>query len=159
MHIAVDPMWLSVVPLVLILTRRHWLPQAVAREWLLVAGVFAIWALGPYLSVFGLATGLPLPQILLRYVPVASNARVPGHAMVLVCLGTAVLLAYAMNRTPLFRRRALVGLGAMVILFDLTSIPVATTRLTMPALYSRLAELPPGAVHRRAVRHPRRLGR
>ena len=146
MHIDVDPAWLSVAPLVLILTRRDWLPQAVAREWLLIVGVFAIWALGPYLSVFGLETGLPLPQILLRYVPVASNARVPGHAMVLVSLGTAVLLSCAMNRTPMFRRRALVGIGAMMMLLDFTSIPVATTRLTMPALYDRLGALPPGAV-------------
>ena len=146
LNLNVDPVWLGVAPIVLIVTRRAWMPQAVAREWLLIAAVFAVWALGPYLNVSGIATGLPLPQIMLRYVPVASNARVPGHAMLLVCLGVAVLLACAISRMSLSRRRAVVGLGALLVLLDFTSIPVATTQLAMPALYDRLAARPPGAV-------------
>jgi hypothetical protein len=93
-----DPLWLGVVPLVLLLTRQRWMTSRTARRWLLVTMLFLIWALGPFLTVFGLNTGLPLPQILLRYVPIVSNARIPAHASVMVCLGVALLLAIALTR-------------------------------------------------------------
>lgn len=146
MDLHVDPAWLGIVPLVLIFSRRQWMPLAQAREWLIVVGVFAVWALGPYLTIFGVATGLPLPQILLRYVPIVSNTRVPGHAMVMVLLGVAVLLAYAVSHASGARRRALLAAGVAVAALDAFSLPVETTRLEMPALYQRLAVLPPGAV-------------
>ena len=49
------------------------------------------WALGPWLMVFGRQTPLILPAIVLRYVPIVANARIPGRAMVVVYLAVAML--------------------------------------------------------------------
>ena len=61
-----------------------WMAERAARTWLLLGCVFLVWSAGPFLRVFGIDTGLPLPQVLLRYVPVVSNARIPPHVGVLV---------------------------------------------------------------------------
>lgn len=61
------------------------------RRWILVAAVFGVWALGPYLVAFGRNLPILLPATLVRYVPVVSNARIPGRAMVLVYLAAAML--------------------------------------------------------------------
>ena len=50
----------------------------VDQQWVLVGSVFMLWALGPWLIAFGRQTPLLLPAILLRYVPVVANARIPG---------------------------------------------------------------------------------
>jgi hypothetical protein len=136
------PLWMGLVPVVLVVTRRSWLSREGARLWLLVIAVFAAWALGPYLLVLGVETGLPMPQILLRFVPVVSNARIPGHAVILVYLGAAVLLAMALSA---LRARAVTGVLAL-ILVDFTAAPIATHALERPALYAHLAALPQGAV-------------
>ena len=60
-------------------------------KWCLL--VFAIWALGPFLTVAGVDAGLPLPQALARFVPLVENARMPGRAMVCVYLALGVLMA------------------------------------------------------------------
>src|SRR5207245_9013555 len=70
------------------------------RLWRIVAAAFAIWALGPFLTIGGFDTGLKLPAILLRYVPFVANARMPGRAMVGVFMATAVLLAIQLAGWP-----------------------------------------------------------
>jgi hypothetical protein len=62
---------------------------ALWRTW--SAAGFAIWALGPILTVGGFDTGLKLPAILLRYVPFVANARMPGRAIVGLFMALAVL--------------------------------------------------------------------
>ena len=141
-----DPLWLGVVPLVLVLTRRDWMAASAARRWLLLTLAFLVWALGPFLTVFGVNTGLPLPQILLRYVPVVSNARIPAHAAVMVCLGVAVLLAFAIATSRRLRSPAAIACVLLVVVIDLLSAPFPLTPLDHPPLYDRLAALPPGAV-------------
>jgi hypothetical protein len=79
--------WLGLAPLGLAIyaVRHQWRDPAVRR--LLVIGLmFFTWALGPHLLVLGRNTGMILPQTLLRYIPIASNARMPGRAMVVVYL-------------------------------------------------------------------------
>jgi hypothetical protein len=91
--------WLGVVPALLLVGAirfRATLP-ATARPWFWIAGLFAIWSLGPYLTIAGLDTGLLLPQSLARYVPIVSNARMPGRAFVVVQLAVAVLGAMAVS--------------------------------------------------------------
>ena len=61
-----------------------------------IAGLFFVWALGPYLRVFGVNTAFMLPQTILRFVPVVANARIPGRAFVVVQLMIAVLGAMAL---------------------------------------------------------------
>ena len=62
--------WLGIVPVLIVLLIR---PRPSDRRedliWRAVAGAFALWALGPFLTIFGIDTGLRLPGILLRFVP------------------------------------------------------------------------------------------
>jgi hypothetical protein len=130
----------------LVATRRHWMSRSDARLWVVTAVVFAVWSLGPYLQVLGIQTGLPLPQILLRYIPIVSNARSPGYAVVLVHASAAVLLAMGLAAAPLIRSRIkfiaiLIGLVAELMPWGLPLTP-----LDRPALYSALAAQPAGAV-------------
>jgi hypothetical protein len=97
--------WLGIVPIVVLSTGRDaWFDGEEARRWKMVLAVFAIWALGPFLTVAGIDAGLPLPQALARFVPLVENARMPGRAMVCVYLALGVLMAQ--------RLAALAGLKA-----------------------------------------------
>jgi hypothetical protein len=139
-------LWLGVVPLVLLVTSRTWMAERAARTWVLFGAVFFVWSAGPYLRVFGLDTGLPLPQILLRYVPVVSNARLPPHAAVLVYLAVAVLLACALARWPFRRPRLATSILAGLILIDFIAVPRPIVELERASLFERLAQRPAGAV-------------
>jgi hypothetical protein len=86
--------WLGIVPIVVLLTARgKWFDGEEARRWKIVLTVFAIWAVGPFLTVAGFDIGLPLPQALARFVALVDNARMPGRAMVGVYLSLGVLMA------------------------------------------------------------------
>ena len=112
--------WLGIVPVVVLLIGRGtWFDPEEARRWKVVLIVFAIWALGPFLTVGGIDMGLPLPQALARFVPLVENARMPGRAMVCVYLALGVLMALrvaglaglkpcaTVTETPLLRQRLL----------------------------------------------------
>jgi hypothetical protein len=140
------PLWLGVVPLVLIATRSAWRQHPQARLWLIVVAVFVLWALGPYLLVFGIDTGLPMPFTLLRFVPVAANARIPGHAVVFVYLGAAVLLAMAIASSRAFRPPWRLAALAMLMSIDFWAAPLPMHQLERPPIYAQLAAMPDGAV-------------
>jgi hypothetical protein len=157
--------WLGVVPLVVLLMNRgQWFDTEEARRWKAVLVVFAIWALGPFLTVAGFDTALPLPQALARFVPLVDNARMPGRAIVCVYLALGVLMALRLaavaglkastttdttDRTvvvPTFRsalgrpgvRWALLALLAL----DYLHAPIPLTALDRPAVYEQLATIP-----------------
>jgi hypothetical protein len=141
------PFWMGVVPIMLLATRASWQRRPDAQQWLLVLAVFCVWAIGPYLLVFGVNTGLPMPQTILRFVPIAANARVPGHAAVLVVLSAAVLLAMAISTWGSRRRgRAWTAAVASLILLDFSPWRIQMAPLDRPPVYERLAALPAGAV-------------
>jgi hypothetical protein len=141
--------WIGVVPLVLLLATRRARPLDAGemRVWRIVAIAFAIFALGPFLTIGGFDTGLKLPEILLRYVPFAANARMPGRAMVGVYMALGVLIATALSsasgrlRSPVVQW-LLIGLVA----FEYWDAPIRLTPLDHPAAYRALAAAPPGAV-------------
>ncbi len=86
--------WVGIIPVVVLLMGRgKWSDSEEARRWKVVLGVFALWALGPFLTIAGVDAGLPLPQALARFVPLVENARMPGRAMVCVYLALGVLMA------------------------------------------------------------------
>ena len=135
--------WLGVVPLVVLLTGRgKWLDREEARRWQIVLAVFVVWALGPFLMVAGADLGLPLPETIARYVPIVSNARVPGRAMVGVYLAVGVLMALRLaavegvGKRPAFQR-AMIALLAL----DYLNAPVPLTELDRPAVYQQLASI------------------
>ncbi len=84
-----------------------------------IAAVFLIWSLGPYLMAFGRNTALILPTTAIRFVPFVSNARIPGRAFVIVYMSAAILSAWGIaslaGSTNVRRRAAPLGLAALVI--------------------------------------------
>jgi hypothetical protein len=70
-------------------------PGWLNQPWTYVGALALLWSLGPFLTAGGLNTALVLPEAVLRYVPVLSNARVPGRAMAIVNLSLALLAARA----------------------------------------------------------------
>ncbi len=120
--------------------------SAEGRRWLAVAGVFFVWALGPWLRIGGFNTGLLLPQSLLGFVPLLSNARMPGRAMVVVGLAVAMLAATRLSRLPRGWRRSAVAAVVVLTVLDYVPAPFPLTLVETPALYARLRDLPPGAV-------------
>ena len=135
--------WLGIVPLLLLLgPRGRWTDRQEAGRWLAVAGVFAVWALGPWATIGGVDVGLPLPQILVRFVPIVSDARMPGRAMVVVYLALGMLLALRLPalegrwRSPAWQWVLVLG-----VVLDYLNAPIPVTRLDQPVIYERLAAL------------------
>jgi hypothetical protein len=132
--------WLGVVPLLVFVVFRN-VPEdrAARRTWLAVLGVSVLWALGPILTVAGFDTGLRLPQMLARFVPVVANARIPGRAMVLVYLATGVLVAQRLANAQGWRRPVGRWVVPVLLVADFLSVPIPLTRLDQPIAYERLA--------------------
>src|SRR5207245_727797 len=117
------------------------------RLWRIVAAAFAIWALGPFLTIGGFDTGLKLPAILLRFVPFVANARMPGRAIVGVFMALAVLLGIQIGAaTGRLRSPAIQWLLVALVAFEYWDAPIRLTPLDRPAVYQALAAAEPGAV-------------
>lgn len=141
--------WIGVAPTLLsiyALVRLRREPSV--RLWAAVGGAFLLWSLGPHLTVFGVNTGMILPQAVLRYLPVLSNARIPGRAMVVVFLAAAVLSALALaelrRRSP--RRGWLLGGILAAMLIDNMAAPVPFVPISAPAIYQTLRDQPESGV-------------
>jgi len=143
--------WLGLAPIViLLLTRGSRRGVEEARRWRVVAGVFLLWALGPFLLVAGFDTGLKLPEILARFFPFVANARMPGRAIVVVYMALGLLLAFGLARAAAaptsLRRPAVQWLVVAIIVFEYWDAPIPLTPLDRPAVYQALAVAPAGAV-------------
>ena len=117
--------WPGLIPLVVmvaILTQRVRL-EADARRWLWIAAFFFVWSCGAYLQIGGADTGLPMPQALARFVPIVSNARMPGRGFAVVQLAIAVLSAIVIARAG-WRPAALAGLIALAVIDSAVSTPL-----------------------------------
>lgn len=130
----IDPIeqsgWIGVVPAIaIVLALRHVRVQKDLRLWLLTAATFLALSLGPFLRVFGADTGLPLPFAVMRHLPLVSNARMPGRAIVMVQLASAVLTALALAR--LSRRRTVTGAWTVALLAE--TLPMPTPLYRVPA--------------------------
>jgi len=142
--------WLGIVPMLLLLVSRgasHGGAGGDTRVWRIVALAFAIFALGPFLTIGGFDTGLKLPEIALRFVPFAANARMPGRAIVGVYLALGVLAAMSLRMsTGRLRSPVLQWLLIGLVAFEYWDAPIRLTPLPHPAVYDALAAAPPGAV-------------
>jgi hypothetical protein len=139
--------WLGVIPIVVLLTGRGtWSDREEARRWKAVLVVFAIWALGPFLTFGGHVLGLPLPQALARFIPLVENARMPGRAMVGVYLALGVLMAM---RLAAAERRVGSRFGSWAVQWTLVALlaldflnaPIPLTALDRPKVYEHLASI------------------
>jgi hypothetical protein len=143
--------WIGIVPALLLIVTRSTTVNAAAqaelRVWRLVLIAFGLWALGPFLTIAGFDTGLKLPEILARFVPLVANARMPGRAMVGVFMALAVLVGVKVSgATGRLRTPALQWLVIALVALEYWDAPIRLTTLDHPPIYRALAAAEPGAV-------------
>jgi hypothetical protein len=141
-----------VILLAVFATVRYW---KTVKAWVVGALVSGILAMGPLLhvngrSVFdldGLLVNVPLPFILLHYVPLVRANRVPNRFGIMLMLCLAVLVGFASQ--AILRRLTKKGLrlGVMaalssLILFEHLALPMPLTDARVPQWYYDLAEEP-----------------
>ncbi|GIW09141.1 MAG: hypothetical protein KatS3mg061_0198 [Dehalococcoidia bacterium] len=120
-----------------------------ARVWVGAAALFALLALGPLLTINGqdrfdldgLVVSVPLPFLLLHYLPLVGANRVPNRFSLVLMLALAVLvglgLAWLLRHLP--RRAILVGAllaGGLVFAEHRVALPLRSA--TPPAGYHQL---------------------
>jgi hypothetical protein len=122
--------WIGIVPIAIAVALATARPHVrfEYRRWILIAAFFLIWSLGPFLQIAGRATGILLPQFFTRFVPLLSNARIPGRAFVMVMLAASLLSALAVVELRWHRRTialliAVALLDGLVAPFPLSAVP------------------------------------
>lgn len=119
------------------------------RLWAWITLIFAVLALGPLLHiggdfVFGVGSlrfAFPLPYIGVHYLPLIKGVRVAARFDIMVCLGLAVLSAYALNFMLQSRARSwplTVGLAALISL-EYFRLPYPTAAVEIPSIYRQIA--------------------
>ena len=133
--------WFGVVVMTVVLVgaRNFWHRGAETHPWIVIGGVFSIWALGPYLFLFGRNTGLLLPQALGRVIPVLNNARIPGRALVIVDLCLLIAFASLLARSISWRSRALAAGLVCVAVIERLATPLPITPLPEVGVYEEIA--------------------
>ena len=101
-----------------------------------------MWALGPHVHAAGQNTGMIMPEVLLRFVPIAANARMPGRAMVMVYLAIAMLAASAAAHVRW--RRPVVAVSGLValVLAEFFVSPFPLVPIECPGIYRVLKDRP-----------------
>jgi hypothetical protein len=134
--------WLGVivVTVVLVGARNCWRLGGETRRWIVIGGLFALWALGPYLFFFGRNTGLLLPQALIRLVPVLNNARIPGRALVVVDLCVLIAFASVLATFMSSRSRALATALVCAAVIERLATPLPITSLPDAGVYEQIAD-------------------
>ncbi len=124
--------------------------------WIVSTLVFVLFSLGPLLqingrSIFdldGLAVNVPMPFILLHYIPIVKANRVPNRFSVVLMLGLAVLAGFGAYwlLTKLRRSRLFVAAGclllALLLVFEHWSVPLPLTDARIPPAYRMIAAEP-----------------
>ena len=141
-----------VILLALFASARYWRQ---VRAWTVAALTSGVLAMGPLLhvngrSVFdldGLMANIPLPFIILHYIPIVKANRVPNRFSAVLMLCLAVLVGFASHAIlqRIRRRRSLLGLAALLgLLFcvEHLAVPLPVTEARVPEWYYDLAEEP-----------------
>ncbi|NPV07287.1 MAG: hypothetical protein HPY83_04900 [Anaerolineae bacterium] len=121
--------------------------------WLVTAAGSVVLALGPLLQINGryvfdldgLSTTVPLPFVLLHYIPLASAGRAPNRFSVLAVMALAPLVGMGVHWLAQHYRRWWLGgilatAGALVLMWDGISLPLPTTDASVPQFYASLAQ-------------------
>src|SRR5205085_10521884 len=136
--------WLGVVPLILAMyASRAERTDRDVRFWCAIAAVFLAWSFGTHVFVFGRNTGMIGPAAVLHFVPIVSNVRMPGRAVVMVYLALAMLAAkgFAALRAA-YPWRGAVPLLVVLLLVDFLAAPVLLGRIECPPIYQTLRDRP-----------------
>ena len=115
--------------------------------WILAAGVFALFALGPRLHLNGQITSIPLPYAWILHLPFVEIARTVARYDLLVMLAVGILAAGGLiallEAFPRTRTQWMVGIGALLlVLLDFSPIPYPLSPPDTPAFYHQLAQNP-----------------
>lgn len=134
--------WLGIVPM----AAFAWATMRSKREPtlrpLVVCGwFFFIWSLGPWLKIANVNSGLMLPANTFGLIPLLSNARMPGRAIVGVFLVAAILVARFIAAIPANRRATAAAFACLLVAADYLPAPLPLVTLERPAIYSLI---PPG---------------
>jgi hypothetical protein len=117
----------------------------IPRFWGGLALLAASLTLGPFIRVAGVATYLPTPWAVLRYVPVIGTARAPARFAVLLTLAVAVLFALALAALAERRaglRRPVVALVGLLLAIELCPAPRPLFDGTIAPVYAQIASDP-----------------
>ena len=125
------------------------------RLFVVAAVTFFVLALGPFLHVYGQdgfqlggeELSVPLPYLLLRYIPFVNGVRVPSRFTELLVFSLAVLAGYGLSAIcahlkTLRWRAALVGVLLVGVAIESASTPFPVVSTKAPLVYSEI-----GAVH------------
>jgi hypothetical protein len=107
-----------------------------------LGAVFFVWALGSHVLVAGRSTGMIAPEVLLRYVPFAANARMPGRAIVIVDLAIAVLAAAGVASLKPRQPALVLGGLTVLVLADFFIAPFPVAAVECPDIYRVLRDRP-----------------
>ncbi len=133
---------------------RRWRWSAL---WLIVALVFALSSLGPYLHFAGQLTGIPLPYLALHEIPIINHIRIPMRYGILVAFALALLAAIAIydlrmmiydlvaqkkSRLTSYVLRFTLLILPILILAESAILPFPTQAMTIPPIYETLAREP-----------------
>lgn len=133
--------WVALL-VILVAWRTGW---RVPRLWAGLALVFGLLALGPFVHFAGTNTYVPGPWALLRYLPIVGLARTPARFTVVLMLALAILFAAALcwfgRRSPR-HRRAVVGIAAALLTFELLPAPRPLYSAAVPSIYQHVAAAP-----------------
>ena len=116
------------------------------RRTVAAAIAFFIWSLGPWLTIAGFRTGVLLPANFLGLVPVLSNARMPGRAIVVTSLAVAMLGARMVAALPVRQRNFVATVATLFVLVEYLPAPYPSISLEVPRMYSQLRSAGPGSV-------------
>lgn len=125
------------------------------KAWAVSAGIFALLCLGPLLHINGRSTfdldgllvNVPLPFIILHYIPIVKANRVPNRFSVVLMLALAVLVGFAAyGILQRVKRRSLLLAGTaflwILLSFEHLALPLPLTDARVPDFYYTLAAEP-----------------
>lgn len=132
------------------------------RLWGWTALIFGLFCLGPFLQINGryrfdldgVEATFPMPYALLHYLPIIKANRAPNRNSVLLMLGLAILVGYALawllqtrrgqQAQALIRRPQswLAGALCAAMLFEHLAVPLPLSDARVPAVYDQIAADP-----------------
>lgn len=138
------------VPWTLLLTIaiawRLWRADAAGARWFWRSLLFAALALGPFVHVASVNSGIVTPWTLLRYAPLVGWARTPARFSILVALASALLFAVALTklceRLTAGRASLLTAACGLVLLAELSPMPRPVHAARPPSVYQVIADDP-----------------
>jgi hypothetical protein len=138
--------WIAITT---ILAAVLWKQYRAPAVWVVYTSLFALLALGPFVRIAGQTTYIPGPWAVLRYVPVIGAARMPTRFTIIVTLGVAMLLGFALRhlRERSARPALVTGLVGALLIFELLPAPRTLHSTRVPSIVTIIREDPrPGRV-------------